>query len=489
VPTLDALTSWRPVRGPVVVSDRQQRLSPDQLEAMVAGLAGGLRRAGVRRGDRIAWQLPNCVEALLLYRAAWRLGAIAVPLHHQFGESEVHRAVDEVEPVLTFSRRSSPLMECRPSTTVTVGEEAWYQILHSSPVFVPAGRPADIAVALLTSGSTGSPKVVLHSHRGLSTKALTMVGCHGLRPSDAVLMPAPMAHVSGLLNGILVPSAASMRTVFMDRWDPVEALELISREHISFMIGPPTIFTGLMSVDGFGEAAVTSLRIISSGASAVTPEFVERARAAFGAVVKRTYGSTEAPTLTTSGPEDGPDRARDTDGRATGRDTKIRIVDPFSGVSLPPSAQGEVQARGPELFVGYADEAHTAEAVADGWFKTGDLGVMDEAGYLTIVGRTKDLIIRGGENIVPAEIERVLERHPLVRQAVVVGYPDERLGERVAVFVVGPGDFDVDACRVWLTNAGVARFKFPERVITVPELPVLSLGKPDRMGLKALLGT
>jgi acyl-CoA synthetase (AMP-forming)/AMP-acid ligase II len=489
VPTLDALTSWRPVSGPAVVSDGRQRLSPDHLEAMVAGLAGGLRRAGVRRGDRIAWQLPNCAEALLLYRAAWRLGAIAVPLHHQFGESEVQRALEEVEPVLTFSRPSFPLMACLPSTTVTVGEQAWYQLLGSSPVFVPAGHPADIAVALLTSGSTGAPKVVLHSHRGLSTKALTMVGCHGLRPSDAVLMPAPMAHVSGLLNGILVPSAASMRTVFMERWDPVEALELISRERISFMIGPPTIFTALMNVDGFGEEAVSSLRVISSGASAVTPEFVERARAVFGAAVKRTYGCTEAPTLTTCGPEDGLDRARETDGRITGRDTRIRIVDPVRGAPLPPGAQGEVQARGPELFVGYADRAQTAEAVVEGWFRTGDLGVMDGAGYLTIVGRTKDLIIRGGENIVPAEIERVLERHPLIGQAVAVGYPDERLGERVAVFVVGPADFDLNACRAWLSNAGVARFKFPERVITVPELPMLSLGKPDRMGLKALLDT
>jgi acyl-CoA synthetase (AMP-forming)/AMP-acid ligase II len=280
-----------------------------------------------------------------------------------------------------------------------------------------------------------------------------------------------------------------MRTVFMARWDPVEALELISRERISFMIGPPAIFTSLMSVDGFGEEAVSSLRVISSGASAVTPEFVERARAAFGAVVKRTYGSTEAPTLTTSSPEDGLDRARETDGRVTGRDTRIRIVDPASGALLSPDAQGEVQARGPELFVGYADGAQTAEAVVDGWFRTGDLGVMDDAGYLTIVGRTKDLIIRGGENIVPAEIERVLECHPLIRQAVVVGYPDERLGERVAVFVVGPTDFDLDACRAWLTQAGVARFKFPERVITVSDLPVLSLGKPDRIGLKALLDT
>ncbi|HUJ66149.1 MAG TPA: fatty acid--CoA ligase family protein [Acidimicrobiales bacterium] len=470
-----------------MVADHRQQLSPDQLEAAVAGLAGGLRRGGVRRGDRIAWQLPNCVEALLLYRAAWRLGAIAAPVHHQFGESEVHRALVDVEPVMTFSRPGLPLMEGHATGTVPVGDESWDQLLGAPPVFVPACHPPDIAVALLTSGSTGSPKVVLHSHRGLATKALTMVGCHGLLPSDGVLMPAPMAHISGLLNGILVPSAASMRTVFMERWDPVEALELIGREHISFMIGPPTIFTALMSVDRFGEQAVSSLRLISSGATGVTPEFVERARAAFGAVVKRTYGCTEAPTLTTSGPEDGLTRARETDGRATGRDTKIRIVDPASGVLLPPGAQGEVQARGPELFVGYADAAQTAEAVVDGWFRTGDLGVIDDAGYLTIVGRTKELIIRGGENIAPAEIERVLEGHPLIRQAVAVGYPDERLGERVAVFVVGPPDFDLDACRAWMTDAGVARFKIPERVISVPELPVLSLGKPDRMGLKALL--
>jgi cyclohexanecarboxylate-CoA ligase len=471
------------------MSDRRQRLSPDQLEPMVAGLAGGLRRAGLRRGDRILWQLPNSLEALLLYRAAWRLGAIAAPVHHQFGESEVHRALEDADPAMTFSRPGFPLMEGGASATVAVGEEAWYQLLSAPPVFVPACQPADIAVALLTSGSTGTPKVVLHSHRGLATKALTMVGCHGLRPSDAVLMPAPMAHVSGLLNGVLVPSAASMRTVFMERWDPVEALELISREHISFMIGPPTIFTALMNVDGFGKGAVSSLRLISSGATGVTPEFVEQAGMALGAVVKRTYGSTEAPTLTTSGPEDSLDRARETDGRATGRDTRIRIVDPAGGVLLPPGTQGEVQARGPELFVGYADAAQTAEAVVDGWFRTGDLGVMDDAGFLTIVGRTNELIIRGGENIAPVEIERVLERHPQIHQAVAVGYPDERLGERVAVFVVGPADFDLDACRAWMTGAGMARFKIPERVIVVPEVPVLSMGKPDRMALKALLDT
>jgi len=144
---------------------------------------------------------------------------------------------------------------------------------------------------------------------------------------------------------------------------------------------------------------------------------------------------------------------------------------------------GEVWVRGPELFVGYADAGHTREATHRGWFRTGDLGVLDTGGWLTIVGRIKELIIRGGENVAPAEVERALEAHPAVRQAVVVGYPDEHLGERVAAFVVGDGDFDLERCQTWFERQGVARYKTPEQVVVVPALPELGAGKPDRAAL------
>src|SRR5205807_10287921 len=205
------------------------------------------------------------------------------------------------------------------------------------------------------------------------------------------------------------------------------------------------------------------------------PAFVDQARQAFGAVVKRTYGSTEAPTVTTSHAGDPLDRARDTDGRGTG-EVELRIGD-----------AGELWLRGPELFVGYADPLQTRAAHArGGWFRTGDLATIDDDGWLTVGGRIKDVVIRGGENISVAEVEAVLEAHPAVRQAAVVGYPDPVLGERVAAFVVADGGFDLETCRAWFIDRGVTRFKTPEQVGGRDRLPQMPAGKPDRAALRVL---
>jgi acyl-CoA synthetase (AMP-forming)/AMP-acid ligase II len=191
--------------------------------------------------------------------------------------------------------------------------------------------------------------------------------------------------------------------------------------------------------------------------------------------VKRTYGSTEAPSIATSIGGDDPAAARTHDGRAVGQ-VELRIVD------------GELLARGPEVCVGYLDSAQNAGAFdADGWFHTGDLAAIDPEGWLAIVGRLKDVIIRGGENISTAEVEGELEAHADVREAVVVGVPDDLMGERVAAFVIGAPSFDLDAARAWFAARGVARFKTPERVIVVDEIPTLATGKPDRDALRAQL--
>jgi cyclohexanecarboxylate-CoA ligase len=201
--------------------------------------------------------------------------------------------------------------------------------------------------------------------------------------------------------------------------------------------------------------------------------------------VKRTYGSTEAPTVTTSSAGDPPGRARSTDGRATG-ESEVRVVDRASGRDQPRGATGEVWVRGPELFVGYASVPATKEAFArGGWFRTGDLGQLGADGWLTIVGRIKDVIIRGGENISAAEIEAHLEAHPAVQQAAAVGYPDDRLGERVCAVVVASQRFDLADCRTWFESRGVTRFKWPERVLQLSSMPVLGAGKIDRAELRA----
>jgi cyclohexanecarboxylate-CoA ligase len=454
---------------------------------MVAALAGGLRARGVRRADVVSWQLPNWHESVLLYRACWRLGAVAAPLHHSWGTSEVARVLDLLEPKTVLGGTGMPAREAREAVPVRGPDGAFPSLLEAGqPVRAGGGRPPDLAVVLFTSGSTGEPKAVLHTHRSLAYKARLMAGVHGLGHDDAVLMPAPLAHVSGLLNAVLVPGAAGMQTVLMERWDPGAALATMEAERISFMVGPPTFFLGLMSAATFSRRRVASLRLVSSGGAGVSPAFVASATDTLGCLVKRSYGSTEAPTVTTTTASDGPRRTQETDGRPVG-EVELRISEPNSGRSLRPGTEGELWVRGPELFAGYADASQTREATERGWFRTGDLARLDDERTLTIVGRIKDVIIRGGENIATAEVESVLEAHPSVRQAVALGYPDARLGERVAVFVVTNDPFDIDACRAWFAERGVARFKVPELVVPVPAVPSTAAGKPDRAALKSRL--
>jgi cyclohexanecarboxylate-CoA ligase len=308
---------------------------------------------------------------------------------------------------------------------------------------------------------------------------------HGLDSSDAVLVPAPMAHISGLLNGVLVPGAAGMRSVLVRRFDPTQALALVGRERISFLAGPPTFFIAMARRLAEDPAAdVSSVRLVSSGGASVTPAFVEDTARAFDCRVKRTYGSTEAPTVTTSTDDDPFEMARDTDGRAVG-EVELRVSDPVSGSRLPPGAAGELWVRGPEMFAGYADVSQTRAVIArGGWFRTGDLATIDADGWVRIVGRLKDVIIRGGENISASEVEAALETHPDVRHAVAVGYPDPLMGERVAAFVESAEPFDLQECRRWFASRGIAVFKTPEKVVQLDQLPLLGSGKADRAELR-----
>lgn len=430
-------------------------------DARVARLAGALSDLGVQRGDAVAWQLPNGTDAVVALWACWRLGAVAVPVHHRATAAEVERLLGRLPVRLQLdAERIGRLIETGPERTDT------------------AAAADDLALVLHTSGSSGPPKAVLHTQATLAHKARTMVGVHGLGPADAVLMPAPLGHISGILNGVTLPAAARMRSVLMARWDPEEALALIERHRVSFMVGPPTFFHGLRDAAGFTPERVRSLRLISAGGAGVSAGFCEATAEQFGAVVKRSYGSTEAPTVATSRVGDDPLRGWTTDGRAV------------PGAELRVAPSGELQVRGPELFVGYADPEATAAAItADGWFRTGDVARLQD-GWLTVTGRLSEVIIRAGENISPAEVEEVLEAHPAVTQAVVVGLPDERLGERAcAVVTLEPGSWvELDDLAHWCAARGLARFKWPERLEVVESLPLLASGKPDRRRLRYRLG-
>jgi acyl-CoA synthetase (AMP-forming)/AMP-acid ligase II len=473
VPTLDVLLS---VHGGEVV-DGDARLSASQADALVAVVAGGLRERGVGRGNAVAWQVPNSLAAAVLTRACWRIGAVAAPLLHSFGAGDVEAALGQIDPALVVEL----------ATDVISDPAALADALGGAPVAAGSGpsRPSDVALVLFTSGSTGVPKAVLHTHRGLSWKATLMAQVHGLGPADAVLMPAPMAHISGLLNGVLVPGAAGLRSVLVRRFDPEQALVLVARERISFLAGPPTFFIAMARA--LSESAgvdVSSVRLVSSGGASVTPAFVEDTARAFDCRVKRTYGSTEAPTVTTSTDDDPFEKARDTDGRAVG-EVELRVSDPASGAALGAGAAGELWVRGPEMFAGYADPEQTRAVIArGGWFRTGDLATVDGEGWVRIVGRLKDVIIRGGENISASEVEAALEAHPDVRHAVAVGYPDPLMGERVAVFVEATAPFDLEECRRWFASRGIAKFKTPEKVERLDGLPLLGSGKADRGALR-----
>jgi cyclohexanecarboxylate-CoA ligase len=481
VPGLDHLLDGTRVASAPAVVDGDVTLDHATLDALASRAAGGLRTFGVRRGDVVAWQTPNWWEAVVLFHACWRSGAVAAPVHHQVGAREVTRMIEDLAPTVTLSAPDLPLGGLVDAIGVRTGDPRFDALLAGPPTRVPP-RGSDVAVVLFTSGSTGNPKAVLHSHRGLAYKAANMVEAHGLTADDVALMPSPLAHVSGLLNSVLVPGRAAMTVVLMEKWDAARGVRLAGEHGASFMIGPPTLFVGMMEVPGY-RSEVERLRLVSCGSMGVTPEFIDAAREGLGALVKRTYGSTEAPTVTTSSWRDTPDQARDTDGHSVG-DAELLVAEPGTTRAVAPGTRGEVLVRGPELFIGYGESSQTRDAVRRGWFATGDLGTLTDDGWLTIVGRLKELIIRGGENIASAEVERVLELHPDVRQAVVVGCPDKRLGERVAAFVVGPPDIDVEFCRTWFADQGVARFKTPEFVFHLEEVPVLGVGKPDRTTLR-----
>jgi acyl-CoA synthetase (AMP-forming)/AMP-acid ligase II len=296
----------------------------------------------------------------------------------------------------------------------------------------------------------------------------------------------PPGHVAGL-NVLLRALLHGVPTVFMEGWDPDAALDLVHRHGVTASAGVPLQLAGLLDAaerDGRGTGTLNSYLV---GAASVPPVLVERADRA-GVAAYRAYGSSEHPTISSGTPDDPVDKRAGTDGRLT-PGTRVRIVD-ADGNDLPPGRDGEIWTRGPEVFAGYRDRALDAEAFTpDGWLRTGDVGRLDEDGYLTVTDRLKDIIVRGGEKISSKEVEDLLSAHPSVAEAAAVAEPDERYGERVCAFVIlRPGTaLDLEAVRAHFAAHGAARQKTPERLVLVDALPRTPAGKVRKHELRASL--
>ena len=463
-----------------------------------ARLAGGLARLGVGADDVVAFQLPNWSETLVVLLACARLGAVANPVLPIYRRREVGFILGESAASVVFvpgryrdCDHRALVHELRPELpalrhVVVVrddpgpGEHAYRTLAAAEPPAAPP--PADagaIALLMYTSGTTADAKGVLHSHDTLLAEARSLGPVHGLGPSDAVLMPSPLTHISGIMHALVVPAVFGTTAVLMDRWQPGDALARIAAEGVTYMVGAPTFLRDLAHHPATATTDVSRFRLFSCGGADVDPQLVREAAERLGCVAKRVYGSTEFPTITTTGPDDPPDRRITTDGRPVGA-AEIRLVGE-DGALVPPGREGEILARGPECFLGYQKAALNAEAfTADGWFRTGDLGVLDAEGYLRISGRRKDIIIRKGENISARELEDLIAEHPGVAEVAVVGLPEPAAGE-IACAVVRPREGQrapsLGELTEYLSGRGLSRRKLPERLELVDDFPRTASGK------------
>ena len=490
----------------VAVIDGSRELTFGALMAQAQRLAGAFAAMGLQPGDVVSFQLPNWFEAMVLNVAACLAGLVVNPIVPIYREAEVRYILKDARAKAFFIPRTfrnfdylAMAMRLRPELPelrqiVLVrgegeGAVAYDELLEApaAPASVaPRVDPNAVKLVLYTSGTTGSPKGVLHSHNTIMSEINAVIGFWGIHERDVVLMPSPVTHITGYLYALEIAFAAGVKVVFMERWNAAEAVELIARHGVSFSVGATPFLKELIAEVEAQRRALPSLRLFMSGGAPVPPEAIHRANQALpGCMAFRVYGSTEAPTVTLGiQSRTAAQLGATTDGKVVNHE--VRLTHPQSGAVVT-DAEGEICTRGPEMMLGYTHWAHTQEAFdADGYFHTGDLGYFVQGEYLCVSGRKKDLIIRGGENLSPKEIEDVLHQHPGVKETAVVAMPHERLGEGVCAYVIPQPEHRVDAAMLaeWLERAGLAKQKFPERVELVEDLPRTASGKVQKNVLR-----
>jgi acyl-CoA synthetase (AMP-forming)/AMP-acid ligase II len=484
----DVRSKVRPWSGTFADVDRSAR-----------ALAGSLHARGVGPGDVVVMQLPNWVEAGTTFWAATYLGAVIVPVVHFYGPKEVDYILRSVRPevVVTTDRFGHSdhlatypaLLEDHPSTTwLVVGDTptsdlperatAFADLLAGEPLAEPlAVDPSDPAVIGFTSGTTQDPKGVIHSHDTICFEArqLDHMFPTGGPPQ---ITAAPVGHFIGMLNAFVVPVLRYRPVNLVDVWDPAEVLRLMREEGLGMGGGATYFLTSLLDHPDFTDEHLALMPFAGLGGSPV-PEEVMRRATRLGIRAFRSYGSTEHPSITGCLLDDPEEKRLTTDGRA------------MPGVEVRLDDEGQILSRGPDCFAGYTDPDLTASVFdADGWYHTGDIGELDDEGYLTITDRLSDVIIRGGENISAREVEELLAGLDGVAEVSVVAAPDVRFGERPAAVVrprPGGPTPTLDDVRSHLEAAGLARQKWPESLHLVDELPRTPSGKVQKFLLRRRL--
>jgi malonyl-CoA/methylmalonyl-CoA synthetase len=456
-----------------------------QLDDLSARFASVLRSYGVEAGDRIVVQVDKSVGAMALYLGCLRVGAIFVPLNTAYTAAEVDYFLGDSEPRLFVTRS---LRDAAADHVLVMGttpdSPLWAEALAAEPDRVIAPRTAsDIAAILYTSGTTGRSKGAMLSHGNLTSNAQELNRLWGFTPEDVLLHALPVFHVHGLFIALHTAFLSAATTIFVPSFDAAQVKALLPKATV--LMGVPTFYTRLLALPDFGAQDCGSVRLFISGSAPMLAETHRQFEARTGQIVLERYGMTEAGIIT-SNPLDGERVAGTVGYPLPGVD--LRIADE-QGQPLPHDTPGVIEIKGPNVFGGYwRMPEKTAQEFRDGgWFITGDVAVQSPDGRVTIVGRAKDLIISGGYNIYPKEIESVLDAVAGVAETAVIGVPDPDFGESVVALVVAektvaPSLADLEAC----VREQLARFKHPRKIILVEDLPRNAMGKVQKNLLRDL---
>jgi acyl-CoA synthetase (AMP-forming)/AMP-acid ligase II len=478
------------------------------VRAEAGRLAAVLRAEGLEPGDVVAFQLPNWREAIVAFYALAIGGYVLVPIVHIYGPKEVRfilaecgaRAyisadrfghVDFLDIVdgadaATLPELSLHLVvgDASPSRIRRIG----WDVVDAAPSVesAVAVEPDDVCVLAYTSGTTSAPKGVMHSHRTLLAELDHMRAW--ITPGAPNLMGSPVTHATGMLGAVLAPVTLGQDIHVIDRWDPTRVLDIMLEADVGAGTGAAVFLASVLDHPDFTAEHAARMKRVGLGGAPVPVALGEKA-AAHGITVMRAYGSTEHPSISGSTFDDPADKRHATDGRPL-PGVELRVLDE-RGEPVGPGVAGELLSRGPDLCVGYTDATLTERAFdADGWYHTGDMGIVDADGFLTITDRLNDVIIRGGENISAAEVEEAIAAMREVAEVAVVAAPDPRLGEHACAVVrlaSGVSSLALETVTAHLAQVGLARQKWPEELRIVEDLPRTASGKVRKVDLRSEL--